>query len=106
MTNLIPLQLDKDTGLQIASRSGLRAGANIPAGFFPTMGYIHTEAVLSSTWIIPHNADLTNYQIQVFDDLGNFIIPDQIVAIDANTIHVLHSAPITGKVVLTFIMDN
>ena len=52
MANLIPMQLDKDTGRTVLSRQGLGSGGvgNLPAGFFQTMGYVHVEAVVSNAW--------------------------------------------------------
>lgn len=105
MANFIPIQIDKDTGRQVASRRGLGLGV-LPTGFFLTMGYAHVEAVVSSLWIIPHGADLLHYQIQIFDDSGNLIIPDQVITVDSNTIHVVHGAPITGKAIITFLKEN
>jgi len=104
MANLIPIQLDKDTGLQVASRSGLGLG-NIPPGFFPLAGYLHEELIVSDTWVVAHGATLLNYQVQVFDSTGNLIIPDQVITIDADTIHIIHGAPITGKAIFTFLQD-
>ena len=64
--------------------------------------YIHTQTVPDVGWFITHNLNSEDYVAFVVDALGNQIIPDNIVAMDADTIEIDFNSQQTGKVVIIF----
>ena len=93
MTNLIPLQLDKDTGNTVASRQGLSGGVN---GFLSVSGFVHIEAIANTTWVVTHNANSIYFQVQVFSTTGELILPDIVTTIDNNTVEISFGTATTG----------
>lgn len=98
MTNLVPLFLDKDTGQLVAG--GQAIGGDGPS--LTTSGYLHTQAVASDFWVIPHFAGTTLLLVQIFDTADNLIIPDNIEIVDINTVEVTLSTPIAGRAHIVF----
>jgi hypothetical protein len=108
VANLVPLNLDKDTGRIVALdgvSSGGSSGSDLPLGCFETCGYIFTQVSPTNTWMVTHNTGLSNGHVQIFDNTNRYILPDEIMFVDANTVLVLFTAPMAGKAFLNLI-DN
>lgn len=97
MANLVKLLLDKDTGTIVAQNSLL------PAGFFETMGYIFEQDIPSTTWSISHGADSFAINVQIYDDDGIIVMPDNIEVIDNNNIEISFVEAQSGKAFLIVI---
>ena len=98
MANFIPIQLDRQTGKQHATRAGLQGLGPPPGpGFSITWGYTHIQALPDFTWVIPHNGNSENLQVQVFDSSNELVIPDIVRVVDANTVEIDFGAPMSGK---------
>jgi len=54
----------------------------------------------SDTWSIAHSLNTTPVQVQVFDDQGRVLIPDEITVVDANNVSVTFGTAITGRAVV------
>ena len=93
--NLIPLNLDKNTGKVVAH--GVQA---VPPQFDPAYGYIHLQPVVSDVWTIIHDGATDNIITQIFATSGEQIFPDEVVPIDVNTLQVSFGAPQDGKALL------
>lgn len=48
-------------------------------------------------WVLEHNLNTTNVFVQTYDEDGNFIIPDNILIVDANTVKVKFNTPTLGS---------
>jgi hypothetical protein len=101
MANCIPLQLDLNTGRIRLTRKGLGSGS-VPTGFFRVIGYRHDETIAATTWTIVHSAGSEDFNIDIFDTTGNYIIPDNVVIVDDDNIIVEFGAPQAGKAIFTF----
>lgn len=62
--------------------------------------YTHTQSVAATTWTITHNLQTLNPTVQLYNSFDSQLIPDAINVIDNNTISIVLSASITGKVVI------
>jgi len=91
MANLVPINIDKDTGKLVAKEVAGGTSA------FAAVGYLHIQTISSLTWNISHNVGTTNVHVQIFDTSSNLVIPDQVHIIDINTIEVKFGASATGK---------
>lgn len=60
----------------------------------------HTQSSASATWSINHGLNTTGVQVQVFDNAGHVLIPDEITIIDSNSVTVSLSFAIIGKAVV------
>ena len=110
MANLVPLQLDKDTGRIVASDisgtgGGGGGGGDLPVGCFQTCGFIFNQLSVTDTWFVSHNTGLTKGQIQVFDSLNRLIMPDEVMFVDSNSVLILFATATTGKAYLNLIDD-
>ena len=111
MANLVPLQLDKDTGRIVAK--GIpgtgggppSVGPELPLGCFFTCGYIFTQIFASDAWLVSHNTGLSKGLVQIYDDMNKLLLPDEVMFVDGNTILVMFATAITGKAYLTLIDD-
>lgn len=64
--------------------------------------YTHTQSLASTEWIINHGLNTTGVQVQVFDNQGRVVIPDEITVTDSNHVTIeLNTAFVGRAVVLT-----
>lgn len=94
MANLVPINLDKDTGRLVARGGGL--------GGPPASGFLFEQLVASDSWTVPHNKLNDRVIVQVYDDVGEFTIPDKIEIVDINTVEITFAEPMTGTAHLLF----
>ena len=94
MANLTPLHLDKDTG-NIVARGG-STSTNLADG------YLYEQLVPATVWPIPHNRGTDQVLVQVYDEFGEFTIPNKIDILDINNIEVTLNAPMQGTVHILF----
>lgn len=97
MANLIPLNLDKDTG-KIVARGGVFGGGVGSS----SQGFLFEQIVPSDTWNIPHNTLNDRVLVQVYDEAGEFTIPNKIDIIDINNIQITFGAPQGGTAHIMF----
>lgn len=95
-TNLVPLQIDKETGKVVASHHG------VPFSLGGAIGYIHEQTTTELIWTITHNVGSIMLLPQVFDIDYNIIVPDNIKVIDINTVEVTFASPQDGFVHIIF----
>lgn len=62
--------------------------------------YTHNQSTAADTWTINHGLNTTGVQVQVFDNLGRFILADEITVVDPNTVTVELSTGIVGRAVV------
>lgn len=84
MVNLVPVQLDKDSGRKVLKRPQLAA----PPGFKCAFGFAFTQALPASVWTITHNGDSDELVITIFNELNEVILPNEITIVDMNTVQV------------------
>ena len=94
MANLVPLNLDKDTG-RIIARGGF-FGTNAAEGF------LYEQIIPSAAWNIPHNGVNDQVLVQVYDEVGEFTIPQKIEIVDINNITITFGAPQGGTAHILF----
>lgn len=95
MANLVPLHVDKDTG-RIIARGG--------AGGFGLLadGFLYEQIIASDSWVIPHNKANDRVLVQIYDGLGFFTLPDEIVIVDINNIQIVFNEPMDGTAHIMF----
>jgi hypothetical protein len=62
--------------------------------------YTHTQNTLSSTWVITHNLNTTNINIDVIVEYNSSlekILPNAIEVVDSNTVHVVFTNSFIGS---------
>jgi len=64
-------------------------------------GYKHTQSSSSAVWTIVHNLNYKYVNIECYDSSDNVIIPESIVATDANTLTVTFASSRTGTAVIS-----
>lgn len=95
--NLIPIQIDRNTGKWFASKKGTSSPCGeIPQGVRCAWGYFFEQQTESDSWIITHNLDTRQIITDVYDSNGYKIIPDEIRIVDENTVEVTLSTPSQG----------
>jgi hypothetical protein len=62
-------------------------------------GKIHTQASSASTWTVSHNLGVQYPNVTVYDNNNNVIIPQTIVATDANTLTLTFGSAVAGYAV-------
>jgi hypothetical protein len=62
-------------------------------------GKIHTQSSAASTWTVSHNLGVQYPNVTVYDDNNNVIIPQTIVATDANTLTLTFGSAVSGYAV-------
>ena len=62
--------------------------------------YTHSQSLASDFWTINHDLNSTGVQIQVFDNAGRVLIPDEITIVDNNTATVELNTAIVGRAVV------
>ncbi len=90
-------------GQVLAMVSGTLQGVDLTSGPISAIKK-HSESFVSlTTWAVEHNKNSSSYVVQVFDDTGKVIIPDEIETIDANNIDVTFNTATTGTVNIIFL---
>lgn len=59
-----------------------------------------TQSVAALEWTIPHDLNMSAVFVQVYDDNGRWVIPDQIITEEINQVTVTFSTPIVGTAVI------
>lgn len=90
LSNLVNIALDKTTGRYIA-----KEGAG--GGTFGTSGFVHEQAIATTSWNINHNGTTEFVVVQLYDETNSVILPDSINVIDANNVTVTWAAPQAGR---------
>lgn len=62
--------------------------------------YTHNQSPASASWTINHGLNTTGVQVQVFDNLGHVVLPDEITVVDPNTVKVDLSSGMVGRAVI------
>ena len=62
--------------------------------------FTHTQEVASAMWTLNHNLNTTGVQIQVFDNAGRVLIPDEVTVVSSNTVTIELNTPIVGRAVV------
>lgn len=62
--------------------------------------YTHTQDVADDVWTITHGLNTQGVQVQVFDNAGHMLIPDDIAIINSNTVEVTLATGIVGRAVI------
>jgi hypothetical protein len=65
--------------------------------------FVHEELVGNTEWLIEHGRNSTSPVINVYDELGAIIVPNDIEIIDENTIKVTFQTVQFGKAVILFV---
>lgn len=99
MANLVPLHVDKDTG-RIIARGGAGGFGRLAEGF------LYEQLIASDNWVIPHNKANDRVLIQVYDDLGLFTLPDEIIIVDINNVQIVFNEPMTGTAHIFFFRSS
>lgn len=66
-------------------------------------GFVYNQATADTIWMVNHNLGSTDVFVQLYDAAGNVIMAD-VNVIDANTLSVFVSVPLTGKVLVSKIV--
>lgn len=64
--------------------------------------YTHIQDSASVTWNVNHNMGTTTPLIQIYDENSSQIIPEEIIAVDANNSTVTLSSAATGRAVVMY----
>lgn len=96
MSNLVPLHIDKDSGKVVAKPIPGIGGAT---GAF---GYVHEQITPVTTWTITHGGSTQQLIHRIFDSNYEEVIPDKFKIVDADTVEVTFSAPMSGIVHLIY----
>jgi len=59
--------------------------------------YTHTETPASDSWTVSHDLDDSRPVVIVYDSTGEIVIPDTIIATDADTVTITFSEAVAGK---------
>jgi len=104
MANLVPLQIDKDTGEIVAKGIVVTGGSGSGSG--GGLGYLYERVVATSTWSINHGLDSTQVLVQVYDETGEFTLPDTVNIIDSNNVEITFAAAMSGTAHLIFFVTG
>ena len=99
MANLVPLNIDKDTGRIVARFRPFGPGFGPPFG---GTGFLYEQFVPSDDWVVAHNQENDRVLVQIYDDTGEFTLPQGIFIIDINTIRITFGAPMEGTAHIFF----
>lgn len=61
--------------------------------------YRHAQNSPAIEWVVEHNLNMAPVMIQVYDDTGEWVIPDKIISTDVNQTVVRFSTPTAGTAV-------
>ena len=98
MANLIQLNLDKDTG-KIVARGNVIDVGGLPSQAF---GYLYEQLVPGNPWNINHGQENDRVLVQIYDDTGEFIIPNEILIINLNNIQINFTSDMAGTAHIFF----
>jgi len=59
--------------------------------------YIHNQTFAASSWNVVHNLNSTVPHVQVFGQDGKMVIPNEIIAIDNDTLSIEFGIPFAGR---------
>lgn len=68
------------------------------------LGFEYTQNVPASTWTIIHNAGSNRVQFTVYEEMMRFIVPDDVIMLDMNTLVIHFAAEQVGKCIFTCLM--
>lgn len=91
-------------GQVVAMVGGVVVGAD--ASTLPGLGirkYIQEVTVAAAVWTVTHSLGSDNVIVQVVDELGFVIIPDQIQIVDVNSVQITFGTPQIGTVRIIFL---
>ena len=94
--NLVPLFIDKFTGILVASKN------NNGNGNGNNTGFEHIQNVPIFTWNIQHNFNNKKLICQIYDNNDRMIIPDEIQIVDDNTVQVTFTFQQAGSAKIVF----
>lgn len=94
MAVLIPLHIDKETG-NIVARGGASGGVN-------NRGFLYEQLVPSDTWDVQHDQRNDRVLVQIYDEVGEFTIPNKIEIVDLNNIQITFGFPMEGTAHIMF----
>ena len=99
-TNLTNVFFDKTSGELI-----LR-DISIETGTLSLIGFVHVQAVASTTWTVVHDLDTENFSgVHVIEDTTNDqIFPDNVKVVDVNTITISFNAAMSGRAMLVLFL--
>lgn len=60
----------------------------------------HIQAVPLTTWTIVHAQNSRRPTVTIYDDTDHQVLPDEVIIIDANTLHVEFNTPATGRAII------
>lgn len=63
---------------------------------------VFNQATPSATWTITHTQNSIDFVVQIFDSVGETILPNAIFLIDSSNIVIDFSNPVAGKAVVIF----
>ena len=104
VTNINPtvqIELDLTTGLIVTNPFGGGQGGG--GGLQSVYGFTYTQTTPQLNWIINHNNNNTNYLCQIFNTLGELIVPNGVSTVSPNIVQVFFTSPQTGNAQLMFI---
>ena len=93
-----------NTRLTISFASPERGNAHISVGGISNLAgdrYLHTQSNVSSSWAISHNLNWQYVNIDVYDANNQLLIPQSVIATDANTTNITFAAPTSGKAIIS-----
>jgi len=67
-----------------------------------TDNYVETIETPSASWVLTHGGGTQNVLIQIYDENGKYVIPDDIEITDDNTVTVSFGSPAAGKAVVIY----
>ena len=74
--------------------------ANVSLGATVALGYEFVQALPSNDWVIHHNHNTKKVQFTIYDDNGNWILPNSFMFIDNNTVEVKFGVAQAGRAIL------
>lgn len=90
--NYVATFVELTTGKMVA-----RPGGGGGGGSSNVQGYTHVQSVPVNTWVINHAGDSLNVNVQIYNDTNNQIMPDEVIVVNDQTVHVEFNVPMTGK---------
>lgn len=104
-TNLTNVFFDKTSGEFILKDVTAGEGP-LPPGCFTTCGFVHVQSVASLLWTVVHNLNTETFSgVHVIDDGTNGqVFPDNVVAVDVNTIEISFSCAMSGRAMVVLFL--
>jgi len=103
---IIPEEITRvsNTRLTISFASPTSGNAHISVGGISNLAgdrYLHTQSNVSNNWAISHNLNWQYVNIDVYDANNQLLIPQSVIATDANTTNIAFAAPTSGKAIIS-----